>query len=80
MQKRALFGQIIGIVLHVHNINFLESQPYNCQQKLKDSDLYQRITTNSTILEPAKHYVFFIGLSNAVLKQNSNMHLNYILL
>lgn len=53
MQKRALFGQILGIVLHVHNIHFLESQPYDCQQKLKDSDIYERITINSTILEPA---------------------------
>lgn len=53
MQKRALFGQILGMVLYVHNINLLESQPYTCQQKLKDSDVYERITINSTILEPA---------------------------
>lgn len=60
MQKRALFGQILGIVLHVNNINFLKSQPYNCQQKLNESHIYERITISLTVLEPAERYVFLL--------------------
>jgi len=39
VQRGALFGQILGIVLHVHDISFLKNQSYSCLQRLRDFDI-----------------------------------------
>lgn len=39
MQRAALFSQVLGVILRVHNTNLLQSESYSCLQKLKDFDI-----------------------------------------